>query len=195
MKEQIIRCKTKYSKLSDYDIDDETTNLSIYFDEEDSTFELDKFIKPPLNLRRIGISSKCGRYTLYGDYTTKLIGNVYECLSAAINLEYFHAKMNTDNTDWTNFEKLTLNEVFLEGQHENFHNQIIFPSAKYVHFFAFTYTIDKEPDLCIEFMKKSFVNRQKSSWEWSIGHYNEEYYRMQMTDVDEIIFNQYRSMA
>ena len=77
MIEQIIRCKTKYSKLSDYDIDDKTTNLEINFDEEDSTFELDKLIKPPLNLRSIEISSKCGRYTLYGNYTTKLIGNVY----------------------------------------------------------------------------------------------------------------------
>jgi hypothetical protein len=158
MIQQIIRCKTIFSKLSDYDIDDNATMLSIYFDEEDSTFEMDKFKKPPLNVNTIDMISKCGIYSLYGNYTTKLIGNVYECLSAAINLERFWVKMNTDNTDWINFEKLIL--------------------------------IDKEPELCIEYMKKSFTNKQKSRWDWLILHYNEDYYRMKMTDTDETIFKQ-----
>jgi hypothetical protein len=190
MIQQIIRCKTIFSKLSDYDIDDNATMLSIYFDEEDSTFEMDKFKKPPLNVNTIDMISKCGIYSLYGNYTTKLIGNVYECLSAAINLERFWVKMNTDNTDWINFEKLILIDIRLEGTHENLHNQIIFPSAKCVHFFAFVYTIDKEPELCIEYMKKSFTNKQKSRWDWLILHYNEDYYRMKMTDTDETIFKQ-----
>lgn len=171
MIEQIIRCKTKYSKLSDFDIDDKTTTLSIYFNEEDSTFELDKFNESPLNLTEIEIISNPGRNILCGNYTTKLIGNVYDCLSAAINLEYFHAKVNTDNTDWTNFEKLTLIRILLEGGHENLNNQIIFPStAKRVNFFAFVYAIEKEPELCIEYMKMSFVNKQQSEWEWSTLH-------------------------
>lgn len=62
MKEQIIRCKTKFSKLSDYDIDDKTTKISIYFDEKDSTFELDNFNEPPLNLTEFYIASVLLRF-------------------------------------------------------------------------------------------------------------------------------------
>ena len=141
-------------------------------------------------MRSIEISSKSGRYSLYGNYTTKLIGNVYECLSKAVNLEYFSANMNTDDTDWTNFEKLTLIRILLEGGHENLYNQIIFPStAKRVNFFAFVYSIEKEPELCIEYMKRSFVNKGCSEWHWSVLHFNEDHYRMMMTDIDGLIFN------
>ena len=189
MEEQIIRCKTKYSKLSDYHIDDKTTNISIFFD-EDSTFELDKFNEPPLKLTRIEIHSERNRYSLYGNYTTKLLGNVYDCLSKAVNLEYFNASMNTDDTDWTNFEKLPLIFIFLNGRHENLHNQIIFPStAKDVIFDGFVYAIDKEPELCIQYMIKSFVNKQKAKWQWRIGHYNSYHYIMQMSDIDNLIFS------
>ena len=167
--EEIIYCKTNSSQLSNYTINDNATSLSIYFDEKYSTFELDKFKKSPVNLTKITIYSPF----INGKCSSNLTGNVYECLCSAINLKSLYVTMITDNANWTDFNKLPLDYVALYC-HENVHNQILFPSLKHLIFHAFENAINDNPELCKNYMLKSFINKPADTvWEWSVGcNYN-----------------------
>lgn len=172
-KNQEICCQNKISKLSDYMIDDDITTLMITFSKEDSTFNMDTFINIPQYLNQIEIYAKFINNKCSGN----LIGNIYEALRPAISLKHLNLTIKTDNTNWNNFDKLTLEYISMH-YHENVHNQIVFPvSSKYVVFNAFQFTINNSPQLCKNYMMKAFKNKPIDvQWEWSVNcNYNPHY--------------------
>jgi len=173
---QIICCQNKLSKLSDCNINHDTTSLMIHFDNDDSIFVIDKFNFVPLYIERLHIYAKFINNKCSGT----LDGNVYEALLPVINLKRLTITMITDNTNWDNFDKLLLKGISIR-HHENVHNQIVFPpSSKYVIFNAFEIAINKSPHLCKDYMMKAFKNKPvEVFWEWSVNcNYNSDYMRI-----------------
>jgi hypothetical protein len=170
---QEILCKNNITKLSTCKINENTTSVMFHFGKNDSSFEMDALINIPLHLEQISIYAKYRN----GKCSGNLIGNIYEALRSITTLKRLYITMITDNTNWNNFEKLTLEGIAMH-HHENVNNQIIFPpSSKYVVFNAFEFTINDFPELCKNYMIRAFCNKPPEIfWEWSVNcNYNPDY--------------------